>query len=135
MPASDFLECPIEDDENISRFLTQKNHYRSSGRVHHSAFQLPRGEKTLSTYRTKGLDELDIWNIAKKYVTNLRSDHPDVKARADITALFYRQSGLRVVPKPDPHPRHVNIEGWPEEDARLELRIKLANNAELKLKK
>jgi len=89
----------------------------------------------MSTYRTKELDEADIWYIAKKYVTDKMKFPKDVIGRADIPAFFYKNLDLQVVPEPDPHPRHADVEGWEGQRMdRLALRKELANEAVLVLK-
>lgn len=137
MPESEsFLIEHIEDDEPISRFLTDEDQFnKTTNRVHHSAFKLPRGCNNLSAYRTKVCDNLEIWDIAKKFVTELRPDHKEVLARADVQARIYKEFKLMCNPNGNPHPRHVNIEGWPAatEDI-LDLRKKLANRARLVIK-
>lgn len=126
-----FLIEPIEDDESISRFLTDEDEFnKTTNRVHHSAFKLPRNQNALSAYRTKGCDNPEIWDIARRFVTELRTDHKEVLARAELQARIYKDLELVLNPDGNPHPKHVNIERWPSnpEDI-LDLRKKLANRA------
>ncbi len=134
MPEAEFLtNDPINDDEPISRFLTDEDEfYKNTNRVHHSAFRIPNNRK-FSVYRTKDLNEHGIWELAQKFVTELRSDHKEVLARAELKAFAYKEVNLFLHPDGNPHPRHVNVEGWPSEDL-LGLRKGLANKARLIIK-
>lgn len=126
---------PIADDEPISRFLTKKGHYYMTDppRVHHSAFS-PK-DNSLSAYRTKDLSEFEIWEIARRFVTEKMIIQREVLARAELRAGFLKDSMLRLYADGEPHPRHVNIEGWPVacEDM-LAVKKKLANEARLVVK-
>ncbi|MEK7679349.1 MAG: hypothetical protein AAB356_04070 [Deltaproteobacteria bacterium] len=137
MPEPDFsINAPVEDDEAISRFLTDEDSFNPTAkRVRHSAFKLPRGKSALSVYRTKGMVDREIWDIARRFVTELRPDRKDVLARGDLQACIYKELKLRFSVDGKPHPRHVNIEGWPlfTEDI-LALRKELANKACLVIK-
>lgn len=127
---------PIDDAESIARFLTDEDQYRiEPPRVHHSAFKLPRASNSLSAYRTRDLQDLEIWEIARTFVTEKRPDKRKVLARAELSAGILTDSKLRLNADGNPHPRHVNIEDWPVacEDM-LALRQKLANAAKLIVK-
>lgn len=137
MPESLLIE-PIEDNEPISRFLTDEDEFNSNTnppRVRHSAFKLPRDRNNLSAYRTKGWDNPTIWDIARRFVTERRADRKNVLARAELPAHVYNDLKLTLNPNGNPHPRHVDIEGWPSapEDM-LDLRKRLANKARLVIK-
>jgi hypothetical protein len=123
---------PVDDNEVISRFLTDGDQFRkSSKRIHHSAFRLPKNKK-LSAYRTIGLRDPEIWELARSYITELREDRKEVLARADIKAHIYLDLKLTLRPDGMPHPRHINIEGWPSnDDDLLAIRKELANKANL----
>lgn len=128
---------PIDDAEPIARFLTDQDHYYKSAppRVHHSAFMPYRKSNSLSVYRTTGLNDYEIWEIARIFVTEKMLDKKEVLARAELAAGFIRDLKLRLNADGKPHPRHVNIEGWPVacEDM-LAIKKKLANEAKLIVK-
>lgn len=127
------LKEPVEDDEAISRFLTDEDSfYRKTERVHHSAFKLPRGHNAISVYRTKDMVDRAIWDMARRFVTELRPDRKEVLARAELKAGDYKGLHLRFSWDGKPHPRHVNIEGWPSSvEDMLAVRKELANKARL----
>ncbi|MCR4287429.1 MAG: hypothetical protein NUW09_05395, partial [Deltaproteobacteria bacterium] len=62
-------------------------------------------------------------------------DRKNVLARAELLAHVYNDLKLTLNPNGNPHPRHVDIEGWPSapEDI-LDLRKRLANKARLVIK-
>ncbi|MBI5493034.1 MAG: hypothetical protein HY893_08885 [Deltaproteobacteria bacterium] len=131
MPESLLID-PIDNTEPISRFLIDEDEFnKATNRVHHSAFR-PSRRGCFSTYRTKGLDNPEIWNIAQKFVTELREDRKDVLARAELQARDYTECKLILNPDGKPHPMHVNIEQWPtDREDILALRKTLANKARL----
>jgi len=56
------------------------------------------------------LSEREIWNIGDLLGTT-RSKQP--VARADFSAAAVSEAKLTIEPDPEPHPRHVNLCGWP----------------------
>lgn len=137
MEASLFEIHPVGFDEPLARFLTSKEHFRTSdgGRVHHSAFKLPNGMNNISVYRTKDMSTQEIWNLAHNEVTMRRIDHAEVLAMARISVREVETIRLRIDPNGVPHPRHANIENWPiQKEDLLERRQALANAAVLSIK-
>jgi hypothetical protein len=57
------------------------------------------------------MGEVEIWDLADSVVSSKKS----IQARADLTANDVRVAGLEVETAPDPHPKHADIVGWPEE--------------------
>ena len=84
-----------------------------------------------SVYRTEGCQEQEIWEIGDEYVTKPHPKHLPVLARADLTAKHILNRGLQIVPHPDPHPRHADIEGWPKEEEMEMILVYLASVATL----
>lgn len=136
MPNSSFSILPFEDNERISRFLTDEDHFiKEKERVRHAAFKPRRSTNNLSAYRTKNLSDPAIWDLARKEVTKRMSIPKEVLGRADVPVHVYKDLGLILNPDGIPHPRHINVENWPsEQDAQLQIRKELANNASLVLK-
>jgi len=126
----------IDDNERISRFITNKKYFnKNTNYISASAFSPSKKTNNCSAYRTKGLDEPEIWDIALKFVTEKRDDKAEVLARADIQANVYKGLGLSLNPDGIPHPRHVNILGWASEESRyLMIRTELSNKAILVVK-
>ena len=64
----------------------------------------------------RGCYEQEIWEIGDEYVTKLHRQRSPVLARADLRAKYILNRSLQIVPHPDPHPRHADIEGWPNDE-------------------
>ena len=123
----------VSSEEPLSRYLLQSGHFsRQHSRVKPNAFlPEPRGLAT-SVFRTYGLTETEIWEIAGAHVSG-PTGRP-VYGRADILASQVEATGLRVNPDNVPE-RHANIVGWPQrKDEQLALAQELAAAAVLRLR-
>jgi hypothetical protein len=69
------------------------------------------------------MTEREIWDVGDEYVTRLHPEHLPVLGRGDLLAKDILGADLRIVPFPDPHPQHADIEGWPSEDEQLEMKL------------
>lgn len=67
--------------------------------------------------------ESQIWQVGEEFVTKLHPQHWPVLGRADISAWEVFAADLRIIPAPDPHPQHADIEGWPSEDEQVEMKL------------
>lgn len=130
----DFKNEPIENDEPLGRFILSKKYIRSSNQtVRHAAF-MPAKDLNLSVYRTKGLDEEAIWNLAQDNIVSKMSEPKTLYGRAEITPLIVYSNKLEIDPDNTPK-RHANITKWPEEKHEQKLiALQFANEASLKLK-
>jgi len=127
-----FLEENISDNEPVCRFITGKDYYRTSdGTVRHNAFMQNR-EGEASVYRIIDLMDDEIFEIGRLFVAEKKGK--PLKGRADIRVAKILENKLRVDSQPDPHPRHANIVGWPEDKSEIKvLALQLAANATLAL--
>jgi len=120
---------PIFDprpSDQLSRFLTQSNHFRrTDNTVTHKAFMPPLDLK-LSVFQTRDLDEPVVWALGEGGSRNLYG-------RATITVSAVSDTGLTLDPDNDP-PRHANITGWPQKSEQKLLALKLAEKATLQLR-
>ena len=139
MPDSALQE--VDPRERISRYLLLQKHFDARSQIIFAqAFRPPRPTEEFpirqtSVYRTQEMDEIEIWGIGAEYVTARHSKRWPVLGRADLTAKDVFDAGLLIVPNPDPHPRHADIEGWPGQEEELEMKITyLARKALLVLK-
>jgi hypothetical protein len=139
MPDSALQE--VDPQERISRYLLMQKHFDARAQIIFAqAFKPPRPTEEFpirqtSVYRTQGIDESEIWGIGAEYVTARHSKRWPVLGRADLTAKDVFDAGLLIVPNPDPHPRHADIEGWPGQEEEIEMKITyLARKALLVLK-
>jgi hypothetical protein len=102
---------PVGTGERITRFARHSSQYSAvANRVRHTAFMPPMSLR-LSVFRTSDMGEVEIWDLADSVVSSKKS----IQARADLTANDVRVAGLEVETAPDPHPKHADIVGWPEE--------------------
>ncbi len=106
-------------DAILSNYLTSASYIRGT-RVHSSAF-IPRGGE-LSTFQIQGLPEAEIWSLGVEYV--LRPGRR-LHGRADNEPAHYLAHDLELIADDDP-PRHVNVVGWPSEDAEKEAQKEIA---------
>lgn len=104
-----------EQYSTLSRFIFDKRHFSSQKlRPRPGAFLPPPDLKT-STFWIDGLREDEIWWIADNVVAT-ESARALARARADISSTVVLGAKLSLAPDPEiPHPRHVNICGWPAE--------------------
>jgi hypothetical protein len=96
----------VADEENLTRFLTQSNHFNSLMAKPAAFLPNPKYRNT-SVYRC-GPDKEAIRQIWGK---NNRGERT-LKAAAVFKAANVRGAGLEVIPK-EPPDAHANIEGWP----------------------
>lgn len=66
----------------------------------------------MSVYRVDSVTASEIWDICAKYVDD-HSVSRIAKARGTCVANSMVLEGLSFDPDGDPHPRHVNVIGWP----------------------
>jgi hypothetical protein len=126
---SDSLLQDVDPQDRISRYLLlQKSFDAKAQIVLAQAFKPPRPTKDFplrqtSVYRTQGVGEGEIWELGDRYVTLLHPKHWPVLGRADLTAKDVSDADLTIVPHPNPHPRHADIEGWPSQDEEIEMKV------------
>lgn len=127
----------VDSEEQTSRYLLSRRLFEvPTKKVFAQAFKPPKATseypvRQTSVYRTKGCQELEIWEIGDEYVTKLHPKRLPVLARADLTANHVLIRGLQIVPHPDPHPRHADIEGWPKDEEIEMILVHLASAATL----
>lgn len=122
----------VSPDENLSRYILQKNHFSIlHQRVKYAVF-LPAPNGETSVFRISNLSDNEIWEIGDNEVAQKRGG--PLLGRADISAFHVLDKNLKVIPDNNP-PRHANIVGWPEEKSEQKLiAIELAERAQLHLR-
>ncbi len=121
---------PIQPEDNMSRYIMDKNYYRADGTVRHNAFMPAKPDIRVSVYRSSGLEENEIWDIGRNYVANIRQK--PLVGRADILARSVYEEELRLEEDTRVHPRHANIIGWPSEQPKQkQIALSLAAKANL----
>lgn len=116
----------VDDQEELSRFLTQSNQYGANGAKAAAFLPNPRHRNT-SVFRGPDLVTL------RRTFEAARTDGRKAKAVAVMRAQAVRGAGLDVVAS-EPPPAHANIEGWPwiegdpdfQKAQQLELAVRMA---------
>lgn len=123
---------PIDQSENISRFILSKRYIATSrNKARYNVFQ-PYPHVELSVYRISRLLEDKIWKIGRKMVA--QPQNKTIEGRADFLAARAIENKLSIIPERKTHKLHANIVDWPENKAKQKLiAAKLADEAELKL--
>ena len=115
----------IEDHENISRFIFYSRHFKN--KFKNEALLPNPKDNVMSVYRTSKCGEEKIWWLGKNFVENRRPDDKELRGRGDFLAVSIKsENHLSFQPLNKPHPRHVNIIGWPlEKDQKKAIAIDL----------
>jgi len=127
----------VDPEEQISRYLLRPKLFDiPTATVFAQAFTPARVTpefpvRQTSVYRTEGCQEQEIWEIGDEYVTKLHRQRFPVLARADLRANHILNRGLQIVPHPDPHPRHADIERWPNDEEMEMILVYLASQSTL----
>ena len=130
--------APISDDERLSRYVTNEDHFNvTRNQVHFRAFLPPSKENELSIMRTAMLSEDEVWALGTAIA---KKSGRTVFARGDFLAPHVRESAVdqwRLTVCPDEPPvRHALIRGWPpavETEIRKSLAQQLRANAQLRV--
>lgn len=115
----------------LARFIFQKGHF-SRTRAKANAFLPKPPALEISAICRDGLLEREIWPIGD-LLGQTGNRRP--LARADFDAEAVSEAGLTIEPDPQPHPRHVNLCGWPtEKDEQKEVALHLCARATLQMR-
>jgi hypothetical protein len=104
----------------LTRFIFSSSHFAiNAHRVKAPAISPYPNQKTgrleWSVYRADSATSAEMWEICGKHV-----DNPMIlriaKARGTCAASVMIGQGLRFDPDGKPHPRHVNVVGWPRSE-------------------
>jgi len=132
----DRLSSQVDPSEKTTRFIFAQRHFNIEKQVVESAAFLPPKDGKLSIYRIRDCSEKKVWWLGDWFVTRKRADRKNALARADLIASIFSTVNLVLRPDTNPHPRHVNVEGWPEDKPTKKMRaVELANRATLSVKK
>ena len=96
----------VADEEDLTRFITQTNHFNSTMAKPAAFLPNPKYRNT-SVFRC-GPDRELIWKIWQ----NTNAGERTLKAAAICKTVEVRKIGLDAIAK-EPPDRHANIEGWP----------------------
>ena len=122
---------PVAVTEHLSRYVLESGKIRPSvGKLRPNAF-MPARDNVLSVFRVDGLDHGSIVKLGQKYVA--QPQNRTVVGYGVIRADAFSELGLNLVPTAAPHPRHVDVVGWPDTAASRNKAQILAEIAELVL--
>lgn len=130
---------PVSPREALTRFIFSSSHFAvRDGRVKAPAISpFPHrttGRLEMSAYRVDTVTTPEIWDICAKHVDD-RSVPRIAKARGTCIANIMVLAGLSFDPDGDPHPRHVNVTGWPTaKHEQKNIQQKIAATMELELR-
>ena len=110
----------VSPGERISRYIFEKRHIKT-GKVSFGAF-LPSRAKELSVYRTDRCSERRIWLLGELFVERIRKGKLRILGRGDVSSGIVFEQGLRIVASKQPHPRHANVLGWPDDKPQQQMK-------------
>src|SRR5437016_655371 len=103
-------------DATLSRFIFDKRHFSISKKLPKPTAFLPPEDLQMSASWIDGLQDHEIWSMGDE------ARPKPSRARADFKVAAANDLELTVEPDPKPHPRHVNVCGWPpEKDKRMSI--------------
>ena len=125
----------VSPDEVTTHFILARDHFSQAKNIVHAGAFMPPKDKRLSIYRTRCCTEEKIWWLGDWYVSRKRRDRKVVLARGDLEVVEFEKLKLAISPDENPHPRHANVRGWPEDKPAQKMKaVELANKAKLFVK-
>jgi hypothetical protein len=117
----------------LSRYIFQSGHFNSQ-RVKQGAFLPKPSELKISAAWIDNLTSPEIWAVGDILASQSRPPRIPL-ARADFDAAVLSDVRLTTQDDKAPHPRHVNICGWPlEKDAQKAVALFLCSKATLTIR-
>jgi len=119
----------------LSRYIYQSGHFsKANRRVKQGAFLPDASKLKISAVWIDDLPDLEIWDIGD-LLGSKRPSPAKTLARADFDAATLPEAKLTSEPDPVPHPRHVNLCGWPKEkDAQKAIALILCSRSTLQIR-
>lgn len=110
MSAPEANLSPVQDDEQLARFVLYGRWVRADQTVRPDAF-IPHPWPDLSVTRHVGLSQAELWRLGQDIADRRPAT---LYGRADVEAARVRMHSLQIVPTATPR-NHANITNWPEE--------------------
>ena len=124
----------VSPREPIGRYLPEKSYFSRKHKAAKPKAFRPTHDLKLSVFRIDGLKAEEIWEIGQREVIDAMSIPKVLYGIAELRANKFQEKDLVIDPDNTP-PRHANIIGWPEEEARcISIALELAAEANLRLK-
>jgi len=99
----------------LARFIFQRSHFsKTQSKPKQGAFLPDPSILKISALWRDGLSEQNIWKVGDS-LGEVREKQP--RARAEFDQEAVSEAKLKIEPDPKPHPRHVNLCGWPVDKA------------------
>src|SRR5260370_25334655 len=117
----------------LSRFIFQQAHFsKTRARLKPNAFMPKPPNLKISAIWNDELVDHEIWQIGDTF-GEARSK--PALARADFGVAAVLEAKLSIEPNPRPHPRHVDICGWPSaKDEQISIAMLFCNRATLRVR-
>jgi ribosomal 50S subunit-recycling heat shock protein len=123
---------PVAPDELTARYMLEKSKFSvQNARVKASAY-MPANDNVLSVFRIERLSKVQVIELGEEFVSIPQSR--DLLAYAVLSANEFVAQGLTLVPTREPHPRHIDVEGWTDSVLNRARAHFLAESARLELK-
>ena len=102
----------ISPSERVSRYLREGEIRAVDGTMHYKALMPPLNTMKTSVFRTSGLGQAEIWDLAVRKVEPTRGS---VIGRGHLEASEVHAKSLQLIPDDDPESLHADIVGWSED--------------------
>lgn len=121
--------------DRLTRYIYQSGHF---SKVHHrvkqNAFLPEPGKSKISAAWIDGLVSPQIWEIGDLLGAQRLAPAVPI-ARADFDSAVLPKTRLTIESDPVPHPRHINVCGWPsEKDAQKDIALMLCSKSTLQVR-
>ena len=120
---------PVGGAEPLARFALEKGKFRPSDNTARHSLFMPAKDNVLSAFRISELNEAQIFSLGEQFVGNPQIRN--VLAYAALRAQEFLVEGLGLTPTAEPHPRHVDVEGWSDHATNLNKAHILAAKSQL----
>ena len=107
----------VSEDEQLARFALEKSKFRPSNNTAKHSLFMPANDNVLSVFRAHELSEEQVFSLGEEFVGAPQGK--GILAYASLRASEFRAETLSLVPTIDPHPRHVDVEGWSDHASNL----------------
>ena len=117
---------PIDADELLARYVTQKSQYRPSDQTLKQNLFIPPPDLELSVTRHREATEEEIWKVGRDVAGAMQRT---LYGRGDIRSGDCQIDSLRVEATPllPENPNHADVTGWPpQKQDQKAIAIKLA---------
>lgn len=109
---------PVDDTEEVTRFIFERGHVRSSdGSVKHNALLPPHNNLKTSVFRTTKMsaEEVERTKVDVEKIRQKKDSSKKLQAESVAHVTDVRKLGLEVEPEESDFKWHADIVDWPEE--------------------